>query len=277
MFRFLSKVWTNFREYIALVLLILLSLIILSQNKNPNVQKIRAIAFGSFATITSVISDLMNFSDLKRENEELRETNAKLMLQISRLREFGIVNKELKELLTFKDTTGFPLIPANIVSRSLSMTQNTITLNAGKKDGVLPGMPVINDRGFIGIVNSISEDFSIARTLNNVDLRLTVMDERSRVNGILKWTGDELLVINIPNTFDVEAGDRIITSDVSSIVPIPIPVGIVEEFRPGETGVFSYIRVKPFADLAPVENVFILAKVKSKQIDNLELNFYRRQ
>jgi rod shape-determining protein MreC len=277
MFRFLSKVLNNFREYIALILLILLSLIILSQNKSPNVQKIRAIAFGSFATITSVISDLINVTDLKRENEEIRETNAKLMLQISRLREFGIVNKELKKLLAFKDTTGFPLIPANIVSRSLSMTQNTITLNVGKKEGVLPGMPVINDKGFIGIVNSISEDFSIARTLNNVDLRLTVMDERSRVNGILKWTGEELIIINIPNTFDVEAGDRIITSDVSSIVPIPIPVGIVEEFRPGETGVFSYIRVKPFADLAPVENVFILAKVKSKQIDNLELNFYRRQ
>ncbi len=277
MFRFLSKVWTNFREYIALVLLILLSLIILSQNKNPNVQKIRAIAFGSFATITSVISDLINVTDLKRENEELRETNAKLMIQISRLREFGIVNKELKDLLAFKDTTGFPLIPASIVSRSLSMTQNTITLNAGKKDSVLPGMPVINDKGFIGIVNSVSEDFSIARTLNNVELRLTVMDERSRVNGILKWTGEELIIINIPNTFDVEAGDRIITSDVSSIVPIPIPIGIVEEFRRGETGVFSYIRVKPFADLTPVENIFILAMVKSKQIDNLELNFYKRQ
>lgn len=277
MFRFLSKVWTNFREYIALILLILLSLIILSQNKNPNVQKIRAIAFGSFATVTSVISDLFNVTNLKRENEELRETNANLMLQISRLREYGIVNKELKDLLAFKDTTGFPLIPASIVSRSLSRTQNTITLNAGKKDGVLPGMPVINDRGFIGIVNSVSEDFAIARTLNNVDLRLTVMDERSRINGILIWTGEELIIINIPNTFDVEAGDRIITSDVSSIVPIPIPVGIVEEFRQGEEGVFSYIRVKPFADRAPVENVFILAMVKSKQIDNLELNFYRRQ
>lgn len=277
MFRFLSKVWTNFREYIALILLVLISLIILSQNKNPNVQKIRAIAFGSFATVTSVISDLFSVTDLKRENEELRDTNAKLMLQISRLREFGIVNKELKDLLAFKDTTGFPLIPASIVSRSLSMTQNTITLNAGKKDGVLPGMPVINDRGFIGIINSVSEDFSIARTLNNVELRLTVMDERSRINGILKWTGEELIIINIPNTFDVDIGDRIITSDVSSIVPVPIPVGIVEEFRRGESGVFSYIRVKPFADLTPVENVFILAMVKSKQIDNLELNFYRRQ
>ena len=277
MFRFLSKVWTNFREYIALVLLILLSLIILSQNKNPNVQKIRAIAFGSFATITSVISDIFSVTNLQRENEELRETNAKLMLQVSRLREFGIVNKELKDLLAFKDTTGFPLIPASIVSRSLSMTQNTITLNAGKKDSVLPGMPVINDKGFIGIVNSVAEDFSIARTLKNVDLRLTVMDERSRINGILKGKGEELIIINIPNTFDVEVGDRIITSDISSIVPIPIPIGIVEEFRRGETGVFSYIRVKQFADLTPVENIFILAKVKSKQIDNLELNFYRRQ
>ena len=102
------------------------------------------------------------------------------------------------------------------------------------------------------------------------------MDERSRINGIMKWTGEEFVIINIPYTFDIEVGDRIITSEVSSIVPIPIPVGIVEEFKAGETGVFSYIRVKPFVDLTPVENVFILAVVKSKQIDDLELNFYKR-
>jgi rod shape-determining protein MreC len=276
MFRLLSKVWTSFREYIALVILILISLIILSQNQNPNVQKVRAIAFGSFATVTSIISDLFSVTDLKRKNEELRETNANLMLQISKLREYGIVNNELKNLLSFKDTSEFPLIPASIVSRSLSMTQNTITLNAGKKDSVSAGMPIINGQGFIGLVYSISDDFSIARTLNNVDLKLTVMDERSRINGILKWTGEELVIINIPFTFDVEVGDRVVTSDISSIVPIPIPVGIVEEFKEGKTGVFSYIRVKPFVDLTPVENVFILAQVKSKQIDDLELNFYRR-
>ena len=275
MFRFLSQVWTNFREYIVLVFLILISLIILTQSSNPSVQKIRAIAFGSFATVTSVINDLFSITDLKRENEELRKTNAKLMIQISRLREYGIVNDELKNLLSLKDTSDLPLIPASIVSRPLSMTQNTITLNAGSRDSVFPGMPIVNDRGFIGIVQSISDDYSIAKTLNNVDLKLTVMDERSRINGIMKWTGEELVIINIPYTFDIEVGDRIITSDVSSIVPVPLPVGIVEEFKAGEKGVFSYIRVKPFVDLTPVENVFILAVVKSKQIDNLELNFYK--
>ena len=276
MFRFLSQVWTNFKEYIVLVLLILISLIILTQNNNPGVQKIRAVAFGSFATITSVINDLFSITDLKKENAELRKTNAKLMIQISKLRQYGIINNELKGLVAFKDSTNFPLIPASIVSRSLSMTQNMVTLNAGEKDSVLPGMPVVNDQGFIGIIQSTSDNYSIAKTLNNVDLKLAVMDERSRINGIMKWTGEELIIIDIPYTYDIEVGDRIITSEISSIVPVPIPVGIVEEFKTGETGVFSYIRVKPFVDIITLENVFILAEVKSKQIDDLELNFYKR-
>ena len=276
MFRFLSQVWTNFKEYIVLVFLILISLIILTQNNNPGVQKIRAVAFGSFATITSVINDLFSITDLKKENAELRKTNAKLMIQISKLRQYGIINNELKGLVAFKDSANFPLIPASIVSRSLSMTQNMVTLNAGEKDSVLPGMPVVNDQGFIGIIQSTSDNYSIAKTLNNVDLKLAVMDERSRINGIMKWTGEELIIIDIPYTYDIEVGDRIITSEISSIVPVPIPVGIVEEFKTGETGVFSYIRVKPFVDIITLENVFILAEVKSKQIDDLELNFYKR-
>ncbi len=277
MIRFFTNVWNNFKEYIVLVILILASLIILSQNKSPQVQKVRAIAFGSFATFTSIISDMFSVTDLKRENQQLRERNAELMIQISKLRKYGIINEELKDLLGFKDTANVPLIPATIISRSLSMTQNMLTLNAGRKHGVLPGMPVVNDRGFIGIVHSVSEDFSIARTLNNVDLKLTVMDERSRINGIMKWTGEELVIINIPNTFDIKIGDRIVTSGISSIVPLPLPVGIVEEFRPSETSGFSYIKVKPFVDLKPIENVFIIAEVQSKQKKDLELNFYRRQ
>ena len=276
MFRFFSKVWSNFREYIVLVIVVLLSLIILSQNQNLQVQKVRAIAFGSFASVSSIISDLFSTTDLKRENRELRETNAKLMLMLSKLRKYGITNDELRNLVQFKDTTAFPLIPASIVSKSLSFVQNSITLNAGSKDSVLAGMPVLNDEGLIGIIQSTAEEFSIAKTLHNVDLKLAVMDERSRINGILKWTGEELIMMNIPSTYDIEAGDRIVTSDISSIVAFPIPVGIVEEFKPSASGVFSYIKIKPFVDLATIDNLFILAVVKSKQVEDLELNFYRQ-
>jgi rod shape-determining protein MreC len=277
MFRFFSKVWSEFKEYIVLVITVLLSLVILTQNHNPKVQKVRAIAFGTFASASSIVSDLFSTKSLKRENRELRETNAKLMLRLSKLREFGITNDELRNLVHFKDTTSFPLVPASIVSKSLSYTQNSITLNVGAKDSVLPGMPVINDEGLIGIVQSTSEDFSIAKTLHNVDLKLTVMDERSRINGILKWTGEDLIIMNIPNTYDIEVGDRIVTSDISSIIPVPVPVGIIEEFKPSETGVFSFVKVKPFVNLTTIDNLFILAIVKSKQVEDLELNFYRQK
>ena len=276
MIKFFSKIWKNFKEYIVLILLVITSLIILSQNKNQEVQKVRAIAFGSFAVITSIVSDLFNTANIKSENEELRRVNSELMLQISKLREYGILNQEFRGLAGFKDSSVFPLIPASIVSKSLSKANNTFTLNVGGKDNVNPGMPVINHQGIVGIVHSTSEDFALVRTLKNIDLKLTVKNERSRIHGIMRWDGEELAIINVPETYDFKAGDRIITSEASYLVPLPIPVGIVTEMRNVETEIFGRVKVKPFANLLNIENVFVLGIVQSKQKENLELNFYNK-
>ena len=276
MFRFFSKIWNEFKEYIILVLLLILSLITLSLNDKPAVKKVHALAFGAFASATSIISNVINTAKIESENERLRRVNAELMLQVNKLREYGIVNEELKNLLALKDTSSYPLIPATIVSKSLTKSQSTITMNIGEKKGVQPGMPVINDQGLVGIVHSTSEDYSIARTLKNIDLKVTVKDERSRVNGIMKWNGENLVIIDVPKTYDVEAGDRIITSELSSIIPVPIAVGVVTGLDKVEGGIFNEVKVQPFVDFISVENVFVLAIVQSKQKNDLELNFYKR-
>lgn len=276
MIKFLSEIWKNFKEYVILTVLVITSLVILSQNNNPRVQKFRAVAFGSFAMVTSVVSDLFNTQGIKRENEELRKINSELMLRISLLREYGIINNELKNQLGLRDSVKLPLLSAEVVSKSLSISQNTITLNVGIKDSVKTGMPVINYAGLVGIVLSTSENFSIVRTLRNVDLKIAVKNEKNRVNGIMKWDGDKLYMNDVPKAFDFEIGDRIVSSDVSSIIAIPIPVGIVEQIRDTETGVFNQVIIKPFADILTVENVFVLKIVQSKQKENLELNFYNR-
>lgn len=277
MIRFFSKLWENFKEYIVLVILVVLSLVIISVNQKPAVKNVRAVAFGSFAVITSVVSDVINIAKVKSENKTLRLVNSELMLQINKLREYGIQNEELKNLLGLKDSLSYPLIPASIVSKSFSKVQGNITLNAGTKNGIKPGMPVINDQGLIGIIYSASDDYSIARTLRNFDLKLTVKDERSRINGIMKWNGENLVIINVPKTYDVEAGDRIITSDLSSVVAMPLPVGIVSGISEVKTGLFNEVRVKPFADFIRVENVFVIGVVESDEKNNLELNFYNRK
>ncbi len=273
MIRFISSAWEKFKEYIVLVVLIIISLILLSQNNSQGIQKVRAVAFGSFATVTSVFSDIFNISNLKKENEELRRTNAEIMLQLSKLRESAIVNDDLKGLLALKDSTDYPLIIASIISKSLSKSQGTVTLNVGKSDGVKTGMPVITDKGIAGVIYSVSANYSIARTLNNVDLNLTVKCERTRENAVMKWNGDRLVMINVPKTFGLKKGDRVVTSEISSIVAVPIPVGIVAEVGNVEMGIFNEVTVKPFVDFQNVENVFVLGLVKDKEIDDIQFNF----
>ena len=277
MFRLLSYVWDNFKEYLVLIILVILSLSLLTLNNNPQVQKVRAIAFGSFAAVSSIFYDVFNITQLKKENAVLRETNAELMIQVSILREQGILNRELKGMLGLKDTTTLPLYPATIVSKSLSVTQNTITLNVGESAGIKPGMPVISYRGLVGIIQTCSESFSITRTLKNVDLKLTVKNEKNRLNGIMKWDGEKLMIVDVPRTYDFDIGDRIITSDVSSIIPVPIPVGLVSKIEEDKSGLMNLIQVTPFEEVLSVENVFILMLVENLEKNNLELNFYNRQ
>ena len=276
MLKLLSNVWNQFREYLVLVSLVIISLSLLTQNNNPQVQKVRAVAFGSFATVTSVFYDVFNITQLKNENQVLRKLNAEMMIHLSMLREQGILNRELQGMLGMKDTTSLPLFPATIVSKSLSITQNTITINAGNTNGIKPGMPVISYRGLVGIIQTCSENFSIARTIKNVDLKLTVKNENKRLNGIMKWDGEKLVIVDVPRTFDFDVGDRIVTSEISSIIPVPIPVGIVSNIEEDKTGLLNLIHIKPFEEVLSVENVFILMMVGNTEKNNLELNFYNR-
>jgi rod shape-determining protein MreC len=277
MFRLLSYVWNRFKEYFILVLLIIISLTLLTQNNNPRIQKVRAVAFGSFAAVSSVFYDLFNITQLKNENKNLRKINAELMIQLSMLREQGIVNRELKGMLGYKDTSSLPIIPATIVSKSLSLTQNTITVDAGIKKGIKPGMTVISYKGLVGIIQTCSDDFSIARTLKNVDLKLTVKNEKNRLNGIMKWDGEKLVIVDIPKTYDFDIGDRIVTSEISSIIPVPIPVGIVAKIEEEQTGILNLIYITPFEEVLTVEHVFVLMLVENDEKNNLELNFYNRK
>lgn len=276
MLRFISSVWGNFKEYFILILLLIISFISLSLNQNPAIKKVRAIAFGSFAASTAILSDIVNIAKVKSENERLREINAELMLQVNKLREYGVVNENLQKMIGLKDTLKYPLIPALTVSKSFTIAQGTITLNAGSDNGVKPGMPVINEKGLVGIVYATSKDFSIAKTLKNFELKLVVKDERSRVDGVLKWNGEDLVIVNVPKTYDLEPGDRILCSELSSIVSLPIPIGVVVGLQNVETGIFNSVKIKPYADFSRIENVFVIGVIESKQKNDLELNFFKR-
>ncbi len=276
MSKFLHHFWQNFKEYLVLTFLIVLSLYLITLDSTSKTQKLRAMVFSSLSFVNSVISDIIGSENLKDENERLRSTNAELMLQLSKLRKDALLIDELKNSLALKDTSKVQLISSRVISRFSNSSQETATINSGKKSGVEIGMPVISDKGLVGIVFSVSDDFAIVKTLRNNSLNLTVKAERTGEHGILKWKSNNLRIINVPKTYQIKKGDRIVISELSSIVPVVVPVGVANSMENLETGIFNEIVVQPFVDFNKVEYVFVVPVVSSKEIRNLELNLLKK-
>jgi rod shape-determining protein MreC len=276
MSKFVYHFWQNFKEYIVLIFLIILSLYLITLDSSPKTQKLRAIVFTSFSVVNSFVSNFIGSENLKEENERLRLTNAELMLQLSKLRKDALLIDELKNSLSLKDTFKFDLISSTVISRFSNNYQETLTISSGKENGVEVGMPVISDKGLVGIVFSVSDKFSILKTLRNNSLNLTVKSERTGEHGILKWKSNSLRIINVPKTFQIKKGDRIVTSELSSIVPVVIPVGAVYSTENIETGIFNEIVIVPFVDYNKIEYVFVIPVVASKEIRNLEINLLKK-
>lgn len=276
MSKFLHHFWQNFKEYLVLIFLIVISLYLITLDSSSKTQKLRAMVFSSLSIINSVIIDIVGSENLKEENERLRETNAELMLQLSKLRKDALLIDELKNSLSLKDTSKIQLISSRVISRFSNSTQETVTINSGKKNGIEIGMPVISDKGLVGIVFSVSDDFAVVKTLRNNSLNLTVKAERTGEHGVLKWKSNNLRIINVPKTYQIKKGDRIVISELSTIVPIVVPVGVANSMENLETGIFNEIVVVPFVDFNKVEYVLVVPVVSSKEIRNLELNLLKK-
>jgi rod shape-determining protein MreC len=149
-------------------------------------------------------------------------------------------------------------MPASVIYKSITGIQMNFALNRGSSDGVRAGCPVITGDGLIGVVQTVSSNYSIVRTLKNSDLKLIVRDERSRIDGILKYNGSDVMISNLPKTADIKIGDRVVTSNYSSLVNFPILIGKVKKIVNPEQGSMNNVIITPSVNFDKAENVFVI-------------------
>lgn len=277
MIKILTKFIEKSRTYLLFTSLMFSSMLLSSISDNPAVSSFRSFLFTGIASISYVLSSVLTFPSVAHENEMLREENARLMFENSRLRDYRFENGELKELVGLKDTMKYDLLPCRITSKSFLTSEVNFGISIGSKSGVKVGMPVVNHAGLVGIVYQTSGNNSIVRTLKNINLRLVVQDQFNRFHGILRWNGEHLSIINLPKTADLKVGDLITTSDISSVVSVPLPVGKVRTVVNPEKGIFNDLEIEPAVNFNAAEYVFVIKTVNSKLIDGEELNFYLRK
>ncbi|MCB9250178.1 MAG: rod shape-determining protein MreC [Ignavibacteriales bacterium] len=232
-------------------------------------KNIRLYALGTFASVNSFLSNLKNFFEDRAYIDGLLKHNAELTLQVNELRNYAYQYEELHGQSEFIKTSKYELISARIVSRLVSKVSGYFIISKGSLDGVTENMPVITDEGLVGIVMDVASNYSTVRTYENSLFKVAVKDQRSGVDGILNWDGKELIIKNVPTTEDVEVGDRVIVSELSTIIPPAIPVGIISSKESTVSGILSNIKVKPYTNVNKIENVLVVKKSQNFQLDSL--------
>ncbi len=260
--RTLLNILIAFKEYVLLILFLVISMILLAGNDNRQLKAVRATTVGFLGYVQDAVSVIPNVFTLQRENEILRELNVNLSDEVSRLRESRIENSRLRALLGLHEEAPFKLVAADVVGKSLLLMRNTLTLNVGTKDGVAADMPIISEQGMVGKVIAVGDNYSLGQILLNKDFRAGAKLQRSRVDGILGWDGgSELRLTNVPKTQDVRTGDIVITSGYSNIFPKDITIGIVSSVKQKSGSLFHEISVFPAVDFPTLEQVFVIVEL----------------
>ncbi|HDR05175.1 MAG TPA: rod shape-determining protein MreC, partial [Candidatus Marinimicrobia bacterium] len=193
------------QSQLAAIFLSLLSLLIYLQNDHPNVHALQGFVAEIVSPIKYPIIFLEEMAVTKKQNRIMSERLIHLSVEASKYNSLQEENRRLKELIGFRESSPFQLVPAQILSRNISQELNSILIDVGQKQGVKLYDPVISVDGIVGKTFSVYENSTIVELLTGPQFRISVMIKPTEATGILQWIGANQFIINdIPNTVLVE-------------------------------------------------------------------------
>lgn len=246
------------------------SLLLLSRHTYYQQSKIENLTRTVDGFASARIDRVRQYFNLKETNEQLLNENLQLRSEITRLQARYV---HLTNMLgdTIVDPN-YQYIPAKVINNSVNKQHNYFTLNVGFDSGIEREMGVITSKGVVGVVIGVSKNYSKAISLLNTDLRVSARLKKSNHFGSLYWDGKnyrKLILDDIPQHVNVSVGDTVVTSGFSSIFPPNVNLGIIESYH-SKGANFHTIKVKLFADIKQLYNVWAVKNLHVSERDSLE-------
>jgi len=199
------------------------------------------------------------FYRVHEKNKSQQEQIISLILENTSLKEQGLENQRLRELLGYKSQIRYKVRSAEVVGADPQRKTSGVVINIGSFAGVKRNMPVVNVEGLVGKVIEVFPTSSLVQLLLDPNCQVSALDQRSRDQGIIKWEkGWELNLEYVPATADILVGDEIVTSGYGGIFPAGLKIGVVTQVIKNPKVLFQNIRVKPYVRINNLEEVFVV-------------------
>lgn len=212
--------------------------------------------------ISDFTSGIFKVNTLKKEIEILTFENQELMGQIIAIFEIKKENEALREALGLGLEKEFNLILAQIISKDVS--QDSVLIDRGLKDGIAEGMPVITgQKVLLGKIGQVYDRFSEVIFISNKESSFDakVFKEEDEVFGIIKGTGRGGLYFDlIPKNKEIVENDIIVTSVLGGVYPAGLLVGEIEKINRSDRDPFQAAEIRPIFNIKDLNYLFILTE-----------------
>lgn len=194
------------------------------------------------------------------ENQELRRQIAVLEEERLQYQEALVASGRLQQIAALRDTFEVPMLPAEVVGQDASTWLRSILIDRGRHHGVYSGMPVVTERGLVGLVTATSERAAKTMLLTDRQLAVDGVVQRTRTRGIVRGVGDERLEFKfVPGEAPIQVGDVVITSGLGGVYPKGLRIGeIVEVEEAAADSFLQRVQIRPAAEFNRLEQVFVL-------------------
>lgn len=269
LFRFLLR---NYFVMMFLALEVISMILIVSYNNYQRVTFINS-SNNLVGSIYERFSTLDDYFSLGRTNARLAAENASLRKQLQlriALQEKYPVNRP-----DTVDAPAYYFTSAKVISNSVNKQFNYISLNKGSRHGIKPDMGIIDADGVVGVITSVSANYSTGLSLLNRRLSIPAKITKNNYFGALVWDGEHYNTADlkeIPFHIMVNVGDTVVTSGYSNIFPEGIMIGTIKKFDVESGTNFYNIKVELSTNFKALKYVEVVKNTKRAELIKLESN-----
>ena len=254
----------RYNHWFVFVLLEVISVVLMVQYNSYQDSVWFSSANAVSAKMLSWNAEVESFFSMSKANQELTQRNLYLEQQVRMLsdqltdktHDSTWINRD--ELALLK---GFKLIPAKVVSNSLSRHDNLITIDKGEAEGVRKDMGVVCGSGVVGIVYLTSAHYAVVIPLLNDKSNVSCRIRGRGYFGYLHWNGGDTrlaYVEDVPRHARFRLYDDVETSGFSSVFPPGVLVGKILHVYNSVDGVSYRLQVRLSTDFGRLRDVCVI-------------------
>ncbi len=214
-------------------------------------------------------NNFKSYFELRKTNKDLMEENEVLRNRLNKINQTRPIPVNELDLI---DEEVFEVLAAKVIFNTIRKNNNYFIIQKGSKDGILPNMGVVSNKGIVGITETIASNYSLCRSVLN-----SKFTTNPKINGInyfgeVKWTKkgyNKMYITEIGKESKIQSGDFVTTSNFSSIFNENVPIGIVGKVVKKKENNYLQIECLLAANLKKLNYVYVLKRKDKEEIDQL--------